>query len=123
MIADASWESPGRRAAAATLAGAAQADLVALRCAAPADVAQRRLAARTAGISDADVAVARQMAAMQAPWPEAVTIDTGGAGSGAGQPGPPGPASADPVQQAIKAIQPPGPQQAWRPVRPVMVPD
>jgi hypothetical protein len=125
VIADASWESPGRRAAAAALAGAAQADLAALRCIAPADVAQQRLAARTAGISDAGVAVARQMAAMQAPWPEAVTIDTGGAGPGAGQPGPPGSADADAdaVQRAIKAIRPPGPQHAWRPVRPVMVPD
>jgi hypothetical protein len=65
------------------------------------------------------------MAAMQAPWPEAVTIDTGGAGPGAGQPGPPGSADADAdaVQRAIKAIRPPGPQHAWRPVRPVMVPD
>lgn len=104
VIADASWESPGRRAAAGALAGTAQADLVALRCVAPADVAQRRLAVRTAGISDADVAVARQMAATQAPWPEAVTIDTGGAG----RPGPPG---TDAVQQAINAIRPPDPQQ------------
>ena len=82
VIADASWQSPGHRAAAAALAGTAQADLVALRCAARADVARRRLAARTGGVSDADAAIARQMAATQAPWPEAVTINTGGPAPG-----------------------------------------
>jgi len=71
VIADATWQSPDHRAAAAAVAGAAQADLVALRCATPADIAQRRLAARNGDISDADAAVARQMAATQAPWPEA----------------------------------------------------
>jgi len=76
VIADASWESPGHRAAAAALAGATRTDLVAFQCAAPADVRHWRLAARTGGVSDADVAVARHMAAAQAPWPEAVTVDT-----------------------------------------------
>jgi predicted kinase len=106
VIADASWQSPGHRAAAAALAGTAQADLVALRCAARADVARRRLAARTGGASDADAAIARQMAATQAPWPEAVTISTGGPGPGGAQPGAP----ADPaaLQQALEAIRPAG---------------
>ena len=54
----------GRRAAAA--AAGAHADLVQLRCAAPAEVTARRLAARTGGVSDADGAVARQMAAVRA---------------------------------------------------------
>jgi hypothetical protein len=106
VIVDASWQSPGHRAAAAALAGAAQADLVALRCAAPADVAHRRLAARTGGVSDADAAVARHMAAAQTPWPEAVTINTGCPAPGDTQPdAPTGPAA---LQQALEAIRPAG---------------
>ena len=123
VIADATWESPDRRAAAVTLAGAARAELVALRCAAPADIAQRRLAARTGDISDAGPAVARQMAARQTPWPEAVTIDTGGPGPGGAPPGPPEPADPRTVQQALEAIRPPGPGHAWHPSRPVILPD
>jgi len=105
VIADASWQSPAHRAAAAAQAHTAQADLVALQCAAPAELAQRRLAARTGGISDADAAVARQMAAAQAPWPEAVTVDTGGTRSDPAEQG-----TADPVavQRALRAISSPG---------------
>ncbi|HEY1345387.1 MAG TPA: AAA family ATPase [Streptosporangiaceae bacterium] len=106
VIADASWQSPGHRAAAVALADTARADLVALRCAAPAGVRHRRLAARTGGVSDADVAVARQMAAVQAPWPEAVTINTGGAGPDRLEQST---AGAVAVQRAVRAIQPPGP--------------
>ena len=72
VIADASFSTPAQRAAAAQAAAAAHADLVQLRCAAPAEVAGQRLAARTGGISDADADIARQMAAVEAPWPEAV---------------------------------------------------
>ena len=107
VIMDASWESPGRRAAAAELAGTAQADLVVLLCTAPADIVERRLAARAGGVSDADVAVARQMAATQAPWPEAVTIDTSGPAPFVTQPGPLGPADPVALQRALKAIRPP----------------
>jgi hypothetical protein len=106
VIADASWQSPGHRAAAAALADAARADLVALRCAAPADVRRRRLAARTGGASDADAAVAQQMAATQAPWPGAVTINTGGPGPGGAQPDAPAVAAA--LQQALEVIRPAG---------------
>jgi aminoglycoside phosphotransferase family enzyme/predicted kinase len=109
VIADASWGSPGHRAAAAALANTARADLVALRCAAPADIRHRRLAARVGGASDADVAVARHMAAAQAPWPEAVTVDTSGTrpeGMAHGTAGVAGPAA---VQRALRAIQPAGP--------------
>jgi aminoglycoside phosphotransferase family enzyme/predicted kinase len=106
VIADASWQSPDHRAAAAALASTAQAGLVALRCAAPADVAHRRLAARTGGASDADAAVAQQMAAIQAPWPEAVTIDTGCPAPGDTQPDAPTHPAA--LQQALEAIRPAG---------------
>ena len=98
--------SPVQRAAAAAAAAAAHADLVQLRCTAPAEVTARRLAARTGGVSDADAAVARQMAATQAPWPEAVTIDTGGPAPGDTQPGAPVGTAA--LQQALKAIRPAG---------------
>ena len=122
VIVDASWTSAGQRAAATSLAATAHADLVPLRCIAPADVAQRRLTARQGGVSDADAAVARTMAAAQEPWPEAVTIDTGGTGPsdlllGAGEP--PGAVVA---QRALEAIRPHGPQHLWRPGRPVMLP-
>jgi len=62
---------------------------------------------RAGGVSDADVAVARQMAATQAPWPEAVTIDTSGPAPAVAQPGPPGPADPVALQRALKAIRPP----------------
>ena len=106
VIADASWASPGQRAAAAALAVTADADLVPLRCTVPADVAQRRLAGRKGGVSDADGAVAREMAAAQGPWPEAVTIDTGGTGAGGAAPGPGEPPDAVVVQRALEAIRP-----------------
>jgi uncharacterized protein len=122
VIVDASWVSAGQRAAAAALAETAHADLVPLRCTAPADVAQRRLAARQGGVSDADAAVARKMAAAQEPWPEAVTIDTGGTGPGDLSPGPDEPPGADAAQRALEAIRPHGPQHVWRPGRPVMPP-
>ena len=125
VIADATWQSPDHRAAATTLAGACHADLVAIQCAASRDIVERRLAARSAGISDAGPAVARLMAAMQAPWPEAVTIDTGGPGSGSNgaPPTPLGPAHPRAVQQALEAIRPPSREYAWRPARPIVLPD
>lgn len=123
VIADATWESPGHRAAATALAAASHTDLVALRCAASGDLAERRLTARSADISDAGPAIARQMAARQSPWPQAVTIDTGRPEPNGAPPGPPGPAHPKAVQQAIEAIRPPGPEYAWRPARPVILPD
>ena len=109
VIADASWESPGHRAAAVALAGATRADLVALQCAAPAGIRHRRLAARTGGVSDADVAVARHMAAAQAPWPEAVTVDTSSTPPEEVEQGTTWPAAPVAVQRALRAIRPPGP--------------
>jgi len=109
VIADASFICPRWRDAAASTAAATHADLVQLRCVTPADVAGQRLAARTGGISDADAAVARQMAALAAPWPEAVTIDTARPGTA--------------MEGTLKVIRPHGPEHVWRPVRPVMLPD
>ena len=122
VIADASFTSPAQRAAAAQAAAAAHADLVQLRCTASAEVTAQRLTARVGGASDADAAIARQMAADQAPWPEAVTIDTSqlSPGTASVTPGePPDPV----VQKATEAIRPPRPEHVWRPVRPVLLPD
>jgi aminoglycoside phosphotransferase family enzyme/predicted kinase len=116
VIADASFISPAQRAAAAETAAAAHADLVQLRCTAPTDTVRQRLAARTGGISDADEKIARQMAALDMPWPEAVTVDTG-------QPAAvPGGLPDAVVKQAIEAIRPHGPEHARHPVRPVLLP-
>ena len=122
VIADASFISPAQRDAAAATAAAAHADLVQLRCAAPAEVTGQRLAARTGGISDADAAIARQMAAVEAPWPEAVTIDTGQLGPGTA-PVAPGEPPDVVVQQAMEAIRPHRPEHVRRPARPVLLPD
>ncbi len=119
VIVDATFNGLAERAACAAAATAAHADLVQLRCAASAEVAARRLTARTGDASDADQAVARQMAASAAPWPEAVTIDTG-------LPGPDGALAGEPdaaaIERATAAIRPHGPGHVWRPARPVVLP-
>lgn len=116
VIADASFTSPAQRAAAAAAAAAAHADLVQLRCTAPAEAVRQRLAARTGGISDADEKIARQMAALDVPWPEAVTVDTG-------QPAVvPGELPDAVVKQALEVIRPRQPEHVRRPGRPVLVP-
>lgn len=118
VIADASFTAPAQRAAAAAAAAAAHADLVQLRCTAPPETVSQRLAARTGGISDADTEIARQMTAQDAPWPEAVTIDTS-------QPAPvPGELPDAVISQASKAIRPQQPQHARHQARrPVLLPD
>ncbi|MBB1256435.1 AAA family ATPase [Streptomyces alkaliterrae] len=78
VVVDASWSDVGLRAAAARTAGRAAAELVALRCQAPAEVTASRLAGRHGGASDADAAIAAAMAPDEPPWPEAVPVDTGG---------------------------------------------
>jgi uncharacterized protein len=117
VIIDASWASAEHRTAAAAAAEKASADLVALRCSAPAALAARRMSSRVGGTSDADAGIAARMARMQAPWPEAVTIDTidSKLAEPAGE-------SSDIVQQALEVIRPHGAEHAWRPVRPYMLP-
>jgi predicted kinase len=116
VIADASFVSPAQRAAAAATAAAAHADLVQLRCTAPAEVTGQRLAARTGGVSDADEEIARRLAALDAPWPEAVTVDTGQPAAVSG--GLPDAV----VRRVIEVVRPHGPEHVWRPVRPVLLP-
>ncbi|MBV2364154.1 bifunctional aminoglycoside phosphotransferase/ATP-binding protein [Streptomonospora nanhaiensis] len=78
VVLDASWSSAAHRAAARALAAETAADLVELRCTADDDVVTSRIAerARTGSESDADVAVARAMAAAFDPWPQAHRVDT-----------------------------------------------
>jgi hypothetical protein len=79
VVLDASWSSAEQRQAAGAVARDCAAELVALRCEAPLDLAITRLAGRARrGIdaSDATPAVARSMAAAFDPWPEAATVDT-----------------------------------------------
>ena len=79
VVLDASWTDARLRHAAADLAQGAVADLVQLRCDAPADLAAERIEARRAkgaDASDATAEVARAMSGAADPWPEAVPVDT-----------------------------------------------
>lgn len=130
VILDATWTAPEQRAAAVAMADAASADVVQLRCAAPAAVAARRMRERTLSESDADSDIAARMAATAAPWPEAVTLASEGATSttgGSGFPAGAGTAAdsgwpADQVRRALDTIRPHGAEHVWRPTRPYMAP-
>jgi predicted kinase len=117
VIIDASWNSAELRAGVAAAAQSTAADLVQLRCTAPRTVTTQRLENR-AGASDADPCIAARMAAEEAPWTAAITIDTasGTLTTPAGEPG-------KPARQALNAIRPHGPEHTWRPTRPYMLPD
>ncbi|MFJ6783318.1 AAA family ATPase [Streptomyces yangpuensis] len=110
VVLDATWTDAEQREAAVRAAERAAADLVALHCRAPLDVAEARIEGRAPGPSDADVAVARVMAAREAPWSEAVTVDTSGSLESA-------------VVQALAAVHPWGTSQAPIFRRPYMEPD
>lgn len=114
VVADASFTFSDSRAAAAATATATSADLVQLRCTASQALAARRMNTRADGTSDANPQIARKMAATMAPWPDATMIDTETGDIAE-------PASAA-VRQALNAIRPHGPEYAWRPTRPVMLP-
>ena len=114
VIADASFISAPQRAAAAAAAGDVSADLVQLRCTASRELAAQRISTRTGGASDADQAIAGQMAAVAKPWPDATVIDTRSGGT-AGVPG-------AVVGEALAAIRPYGPEHVWHPTRPYMLP-
>jgi len=115
VIADASFSSARQRAAAAAAAAGVSAVLVQLRCTASRELAARRMSARTRGLSDADQAVAEEMRAITAPWPDAMVIDTERGGT-AGLPG-------ECLEQALAAIRPHSPEHVWRPTRPYMLPE
>ena len=85
-----------------------------LRCAASPELASRRISTRAGGVSDADQAIASQMAVLADPWPDATVIDTEPGGT-AGLP-------VGAAEQALKVIRPQGAERAWRPSRPYMLP-
>ncbi len=79
VILDASWSDARWRDRARSIASADSADLIELRCTAPASLANERLMARAAAggdASDATPEVAAAMAAIEDPWPTATGIDT-----------------------------------------------
>ena len=76
VVLDASWSHAEWRDAAAEIARALFADLTAVQCDAPVDIAMTRVKTRPHGASDADPEVAAAIAKRFAPWPEASVIDT-----------------------------------------------
>jgi hypothetical protein len=78
VVVDASWTDRRYRDQAVELAAHTHAELVRLRCDAPASVTTDRILHRGAGPSDATIAVANAMATAADPWPAATTIPTTG---------------------------------------------
>lgn len=79
VILDASWSRSTWRRAVGSMAREHSAEVVALECVAPLDVARGRILSRQAAggdLSDATAEVAAAMAASYDPWPEAVKVDT-----------------------------------------------
>jgi len=76
VVLDATWSTAEQRTAAQHVAELTSADLTALHCQVPGEVAAARLSTRAPGPSDADLDVAAAMAAREPAWPEAVTVDT-----------------------------------------------
>ncbi|MGW4925033.1 bifunctional aminoglycoside phosphotransferase/ATP-binding protein [Streptomyces parvulus] len=110
VVLDATWTDSAQREAARRTADQADADLVALHCHVPGDMAAARLTTRTPGASDADLRVADAMAAREEPWSEAIDVDTSGSLGSA-------------VAQALAAVRPWGSDQAKEFRRPYMEPD
>lgn len=110
VVLDATWHDAGQREAAQRMAEHTHTDLVALHCQVPGDVATTRIATRAPGASDAGPDVAAVMAATEAPWSEAVKVDTSGSLEAA-------------VVQALSVIRPHADSQAPVFRRPYMEPD
>jgi aminoglycoside phosphotransferase family enzyme/predicted kinase len=78
VVLDASWAQPRWRDEAGITAASHAADLVAIRCDAPTEVAAARTESRPADPSDAGPEIAQAIAARFAPWPGAFVVDTSG---------------------------------------------
>ena len=79
VVLDASWSDPDQRDRARMLGASLHADVLEIRCELPEEIAIERLRSRlSAGddASDATPAIAALMAARNAPWPEAQTVDS-----------------------------------------------
>jgi predicted kinase len=82
VVIDASWSDEQRRDTARTVARWTSSELVEIFCTAPAEVAAERMRRRSAAgddPSDATPVIAEAMAAVMAPWPEAIAVTTSGA--------------------------------------------
>lgn len=110
VVLDATWSAAELRAAAGRVAERTCADLVALHCQVPDEVAAARLSTRSPGPSDADLGVADALAAREPPWPDAVVVDTSGPLESA-------------VSRALAAVRPWGTDQAPVFRRPSAEPD
>jgi predicted kinase len=81
VVVDASFTTGASREPFRAAATAAHADVVELRCAAPPQVVMQRVAWRALHpdrYSDADLEIARHLAADAEPWPQAYELDTSG---------------------------------------------
>jgi len=76
VILDASWSAAPQRERARRLAGDLAADLIELRCDAPPDISEARIAARRDDPSEATAEVATQMRHHYDPWPTATALPT-----------------------------------------------
>lgn len=76
VVLDASWSDETERARARSVAHESSSRITELRCDAPFDVTESRIAARTGDLSDATADIAASMARQFAAWPESISIDT-----------------------------------------------
>ncbi|MEU8251838.1 AAA family ATPase [Nonomuraea sp. NPDC048916] len=109
VVLDASWIDDRQRAKAAQVAARTSSTMVTLRCTVMPQIAARRLAARGAGVADADESIGAAMTAAMAPWPDAIEIDTGVAPEQA-------------LDRALAAVHPPESEVSWRFRRPQIEP-
>lgn len=79
VVLDASWTRAEHRSCAVDAAGGAGAEVVALWCATDRETAAARAAARGPGPSDAGPGTVRRLSDEADAWPDAHTVDTGGA--------------------------------------------
>lgn len=83
VVLDATFADPEWRAAARSLALETASDLEEFQCVAPLEVMEGRLAERASWgerVSDADVAVLRELVRRRVPWPGALQVDTTASG-------------------------------------------
>lgn len=76
VVLDATWGAAASRAKALAMAERVGADAVQLRCAVSERLMELRLGARSDDWSDADIQVARTLARVAEPWPEAIELNT-----------------------------------------------
>jgi uncharacterized protein len=76
VVLDATWSAGTHRESARRAASETSSDVVELRCHAPVEVAERRIAERGPDASDVTVEIVRRLTGTADAWPEAATVDT-----------------------------------------------